>query len=347
MDLKPLTEAVAAGRELAPADAENVAAALADPAVPAPAKEEFLEALSRRGETPGEIAGLARAFRKRARDPGLSRWAADAIDVCGTGGDRSGTFNISTTVSFALAAAGVPVFKHGNRSITSRCGSADLLEALGIRLDADEALRVRSMEQLNFVFLFAPAFHPAFKEIGPVRRSLAARGVRTVFNLLGPLLNPAAPAQQIVGVFSESVVEPVARAMHALGLEGGMAVSCVDAEGRRYDELTTVGENQLAGFGRHRDLQERFHAGDLGFERAPGAQLAGGDLEENIALLDRVLDGTAPQGLLDTIVLNAAAALFAAGRAESLRDGLGPARELLLGGAVKAWLHKAREFYRA
>ncbi len=347
MDLKSLSEAVAAGRELAPAEAEDVASALADAAVPASGKEAFLESLSRRGETPDEIAGLARAFRKMARDPGLSRWAADAIDVCGTGGDRSGSFNISTTVSFALAAAGVPVFKHGNRSITSRCGSADLLEALGIRLDADEALRARSMEELNFVFLFAPAFHPAFKEIGPVRRSLAARGVRTVFNLLGPLLNPGMPAQQIVGVFSESVVEPVARAMHALGLEAGMAVSCVDGDGRRYDELTTAGENQTAGFGRHREWNARFHAGDLGFERSPGADLAGGDLAENVALLDRVLDGTAPRGLLDTIALNLAAALFAAGRVSSLQEGLEPARELLLGGAVKAWLRKAREFYRA
>jgi len=341
-----MTEAVAAGREIPSAALAKTAAALAEPAIPAASKEALLEALAKRGETAGEIAGFARAFRAMARDPGLSRWSSGAIDVCGTGGDRSGSFNISTTVAFVLAAAGVPVFKHGNRSVTSHCGSADLLEAVGIRIDADGSMLQRSMEELSFVFLFAPKFHPAFKEIGPVRRSLATRGVRTVFNLLGPLLNPAAPAHQVVGVFAENIVAPVAHALDSLGLAGGMAVHCVDGDGRGYDELTTVGTNRIAGFGRHRGIDESFPPGKVGLRLSAPGDLAGGDLAANVALLERVLEGAAPQGLLDTIALNTAAGLFAVGRVGSLEAGIAPARELLTGGAVKAWLQKARAFYR-
>lgn len=333
--------------EIGSDEAVEVATSLASATVPAAEKEAFLEALARRGETPGEIAAFARAFRALARDPGLQRWAPAAIDVCGTGGDRSGTFNISTAVAFVLAAAGVPVIKHGNRSVTSQCGSADVLEALGLRIDADTVMLQRSLAELNFAFLFAPAFHPAFKEIGPVRRALGARGVRTIFNVLGPLLNPARPAYQVMGVFAAPLVGPVAQALDALELAAGLVVHSVGADGRAYDELTVVGENRAAGFGRLRDTTLSFDAAQAGLApSADPAALAGGDAATNIALLERVLAGDAPAPLIDTIVLNAAAALHVVGRAGSIADAVADARDWLFGGPVRAWLERARAFHR-
>jgi anthranilate phosphoribosyltransferase len=237
------------------------------------------------------------------------------------------------------------VLKHGNRSITSKCGSADLLEALGVCIDADDDLLTRAMEELGFVFLFAPAFHPAFKEIGPVRKELAERGRRSIFNILGPLINPARPAHQLLGVYGESVVAVMADALHRLGLTAGLVVHGSLGDGRGIDELTVVSENQAAGFGRLVDHPRRITAADAGLAEAPIEHLAGGDLKENLTLLDRVLDGTAPSGLIDTIVLNGATGLYVAGRVESIRDGVAPAREQLLGGGVKDLIARTRVFY--
>jgi anthranilate phosphoribosyltransferase len=346
MDLQALTATITPGCELADDAVAGAARALADATIPSADKEAFLESLSRRGETPTEIAAFARTFRDLARNPGLERWTSNAVDVCGTGGDRSGTFNVSTAVAFVLAAGRIPVIKHGNRSITSSCGSADLLEALGIRLDADSSMLQRSMNELSFVFLFAPNYHPAFKEIVPVRKALAARGVRTVFNLLGPLLNPARPAHQLIGVPAEALVTPIARALDGLGLASGLAVHSRGPEGQAYDELTVVGRNRASGAGRLRDSEFVFEAASVGIASGAPADIVGGDKAANVALLDRILDGKAPAALVDTIVLNAAAALHVCGRATSIRDGVGPARELLLGGAVRLWLDRAMDFYR-
>jgi anthranilate phosphoribosyltransferase len=346
MHLDDFRRTIAAGRELEPSEITAAAAALTDPNVPAAAKEAFLEALALRGETAGEIAGFAREFRERARDPGLGAWAVSAIDVCGTGGDRSGSFNISTVVAFVLAASGVPVIKHGNRSITSHCGSADLLEALGLRIDAAPDQLRRSMETLGFAFLFAPAYHPAFKEIGPVRRALAARGQRTVFNVLGPLLNPGRPAFQIMGVFAEGFVAPVAGALDALGLEAGFAVHGAGPDGCAYDELTVLGRNRMAGFGRLRGVDQSFTAADMGLAAGDPAGLAGGGAAANVGILERLVAGEGPETLVNTVALNAAAGFFAAGRVASVADGVAWARETLEGGAVAAWLGRAREFYQ-
>lgn len=347
MDLPTVTAAVAGGRELTAGEIAAVAAMLAGAETPAIEKERFLEALARRGEAPAEIAAFARNFRELARDPGLQEWAPRAIDVCGTGGDRSGTFNVSTTVGFVLAAAGVPVIKHGNRSITSSCGSADLLEALGVRLDADAATLQHSMRELNFAFLFAPGYHPAFKEIVPVRKALAARGQRTIFNLLGPLLNPARPAFQIIGVFGAPFVAPIASALDALELEAGLVVHSAGTDQRAYDELTVVGRNRAKGFGRLRDSDLNFDAAEIGLTPGNPRDLAGGDAAANVALLQAVLRGDAPATLIDSIVLNAAAALHVVGRAATIRDGLPMAKELLLKGAVRTWLDRARAFYQS
>ena len=179
MELHELTRHISQGQGMDADQARQAADALVSAEVAAGEKETFLTALARKGESVEEVYGLARRFRELARDPGLVEWRDRAIDVCGTGGDKVGSFNISTAVGFGLAAAGVPVFKHGNRSITSKCGSANLLEAIGVDLMADDATLRASMSELGFCFMFAPAFHPAFKEIMPVRQQLAAKGQRS------------------------------------------------------------------------------------------------------------------------------------------------------------------------
>jgi anthranilate phosphoribosyltransferase len=345
--LSSLLPSLNVGRELTPTEIESTCAALASSEVDSAEKAVFLVALADKGETGAEIAGFAACFRKLARPSPLDRWAADGIDVCGTGGDKSGTFNISTVVTFVLAASGIPVLKHGNRSITSKCGSADLLEAIGVRINADDGLLTRAMEELGFVFLFAPVFHPAFKEIGPVRKELAERGRRSVFNILGPLINPAKPAHQLLGVFSESILAPMADALHRLGLTAGLVVHGRLSDRTGIDELTVATENIAGGFGRLIDHPNRIAASDAGLAEAPFEHLRGGDVEQNLVLLDRVLDGTAPSGLIDTVLLNAATGLYVAGRVDSIRDGVAPAREQLLGGGVKNLLERTRTFYQS
>ena len=343
--LIPLTASLLQGRPLPPDSIDPACRELASPDMTGSVKAEFLVALADKGETAGEIAGFAAAFRSMARKSPLDQWADQAIDVCGTGGDQSGTFNISTVVTLVLAAAGVPVLKHGNRSITSECGSADLLEALGLRLDADDELLTSAMTELGFVFLFAPAFHPAFKEIGPVRKELAGQGRRSIFNLLGPLINPAGPAHQLLGVFSDGMVPILADALHRLGLKGGLVVHGRLAEGRGVDELTVATDNHVAGFGRLRAHGALPPVQELGLNVSPFDDLAGGDLADNLALLDQVLEGTAPPGLIDTILLNASTGLFIVGRVDSIRDGVEVAREHLLGGGVRRLLDRTRAFY--
>jgi anthranilate phosphoribosyltransferase len=344
-DLEQLTAQVAAARDLGPGEMARAALLLADAEVSASAKQTFLTAFAAKGETAGEVAALAASFRDMAIDPGVGDWAERAIDVCGTGGDGSGTFNISTTVSFIVAAAGIPVFKHGNRSITSSCGSADLLEGLGIRLDLSHEQLRRSLEELNFCFFFAPAFHPAFKAIMPVRKAMAAEGQRSIFNLLGPLINPGRPAHQLLGVFSGQWVAPLAGALGALGLSAGLVVHGRPEAGRALDELSCAGENQIAGFGRLAAHTGNLSAEDAGLPPCQFADLAGGGLEDNLAVLRSLVSGgTVPPGLRNTILFNAGAALWAAGAAEDLKAGVQIADSLLCEGRVADWLESARAF---
>src|SRR5207244_11444332 len=187
-------------------------------------KADFLTALARKGEPTGEIAAFARELRDRSIQPPLdaATRAREVLDVCGTGGDRLGTFNISTTVSIIVASAGVTVAKHGNRAITSQAGSADVLEALGRRIDLEPDEAARSLRDHQFAFFFAPKYHPAFKNITPARKLCAERGQRTIFNFLGPLLNPARPSAQLIGVPRAELCEPIARVLQSLGVRRGM-----------------------------------------------------------------------------------------------------------------------------
>lgn len=345
MEMNELTSLVEQGSNLTLEQASAAADQLASAEVDRGEKAKFLTALAAKGEVADEVAGIAKRFRELARDPGLQRWQDTAIDVCGTGGDKIGSFNISTTVVFGLAAAGVPVLKHGNKSITSKCGSANLLEALGVNLMADDATLAKSMEQLGFCFMFAPAFHPAFKEIMPVRQELAAQGQRTVFNILGPLINPAKPAHQLLGVYSPTVVDMLAGTLGALGLRSGLVAHTVLADGRGMDELSVVGENRVRGFGTLAGVGETWTAERFSLKPADVSDLLGGELEDNLRILDELLDGKSPQGLEDTISFNIAAALMIVGKCASIEEGIEIARDVLLGGALKAKLADTKDFY--
>ncbi|HWA85791.1 MAG TPA: anthranilate phosphoribosyltransferase [Opitutus sp.] len=345
--LAQLTPELRAGHNLGATDVETAAAALTETEDTDDVKAEFLAALAAKGETVEEVATFARVFRERAVDPGVERWAARAIDIVGTGGDHAGGFNISSIVVLVLASAGVTVMKHGNRGITSKCGSADLLAGLGVALDAPPEKLRRALDELGFVFFFAPGYHPAFKHIAPVRKALAARGQRSVFNILGPLINPGRPGHVLLGVFARGWVPKLAGALDVLGSSAGLAVHGVIDDSRGIDELTTATRNHVRGFGRLRDIDAEWNGADHAFARAPFSDLQGGDLAANLAIIDAVLAGKGPAGLVDTIVWNAAVAMWIVGQTPGVRAGIDCARELLLGGAVARKISATREFYRS
>ncbi len=248
--LAPLIQQLAAARPLTPAQVRQAVEALVTEAVPAADKAEFLSALARKGETVEEISAFALALREKSVLPPMdSTWRAsrEILDVCGTGGDQLGTFNISTTVAIVCAAAGVAVAKHGNRAITSQAGSADVLEALGIRIDLPPPAAVQSLREQNFAFFFAPNFHPAFKHIAPARKLCAERKQRTIFNFLGPLLNPARPTAQLMGVPRAELCEPLARVLQSLGLRRGMVVcGKIESKGQGPKSIGLSEESSLA-----------------------------------------------------------------------------------------------------
>jgi anthranilate phosphoribosyltransferase len=345
--LAELTLQLHARRDLTAGEVADAAAALAAAEVADEAKAGFLTALAAKGETGAEVADFAREFRARAVNPGVEAWAGQAIDVVGTGGDHAGGFNVSSLVVLVLASAGVKVMKHGNRGITSKCGSADLLAGLGVDLAAPPARVRAALDQLGFAFFFAPAYHPAFRHIGPVRKSLAARGQRTIFNILGPLVNPGRPAFILLGAYADAWVPRLAAALESLGTQAGLAVHGRLGPDRGIDELTTATVNRVQGIGRLRDVAGDWRAGDFGLAEAPFSELEGGDLAANLARTEALLAGRGPAGLADTIVLNAATAMWICGRTSGVAAGLGEARELLLGGAVRRKIAATREFYQA
>lgn len=272
----------------------------------------FLIALRAKGETADELAGLAqtvRAHAQRVQGPdGLF------IDTCGTGGGSLTTFNISTTATFVVAGAGIPVAKHGNRSATSRCGSADVLEALGARIDLGPDAVARCMEESGVGFMFAPAHHPSFKHIVPVRRAL---GVRTIFNLLGPLTNPAGAPRQLLGVADPAYLERMGRALSQLGCERGLLVSSRDG----MDEISTAAVTDVVAVDGETVRASVIDPIALGFDPPPAGGLAGGDPEQNARIVRAVLGGESGPPR-DVVIINAAAAIWLAGRAASLDDAV-------------------------
>jgi anthranilate phosphoribosyltransferase len=308
----------------------------------------LLVALHMKGESVDEIVGFAEAIRAAAAPLGLTEPSAldvsgterDAlVDTCGTGGDASGTFNISTATALTVAGAGVRVAKHGNRSVTSKCGSADVVEALGVKLTLPPARVAQCLEQVRIAFLFAPAMHSAMKYVQPARRELR---LRTVFNLLGPLTNPARASAQVVGVYSAELVEKLAHALLQLGLERALVVHGSDG----LDEITISGPSKVAEV---RDGAVRVFEivpEDFNFRRAPLSAISGGDVEINAAIIRSILKGErSPRR--DVVLLNAAAALVAAGRADTIRDAIPLAAFSIDSGAALDKLQLLIEFTNA
>ena len=290
----------------------------------------LLSALAMKGERPAEIVGFARTMRANAVK--LSSPVGDVFDTCGTGGDRSGTFNISSAAALVVAACGVTVAKHGNRSVSSRCGSADVFEQLGVNVAAAPAVVERTLRDAGIAFFFAPTFHPSMKHAGPTRREL---GIRTAFNLLGPLTNPAGASRQIVGVPKSELTELLARALMMLGSTRAWVVHGADG----IDEISTTGYTKVSECRDGAVHTFYVHPADFGFEKALPGELKGGDAAVNAEMVRGVLDGRkgAPR---DVVLLNAGAALFVAGRTDSVAAGVKLAATALDSGAARATLDR-------
>ena len=333
LDARGALVRLTAGESLTREETEELFGQLMDGLVSETLKAALLVALRMKGEAVSEISGAAAAMRSRSIH--IPHTTGGLVDTCGTGGDGRGTFNISTAAALVAAAAGVPVAKHGNRSVSSRSGSADVLAALGVKIEIDPETAGRTLDAVGITFLFAPLLHPAMREVMPVRREL---GMRTIFNVLGPLTNPAGARRQVMGVYAETLVEPIGYVLRDLGAEHALVV-----HGDGLDEITTTGRTRVAevhdGEVRLYDLEpERF-----GLRRARLEELAGGAPEENAEAVRRVFGGEA--GPLEEITaLNAGAALYVGGLAASLEEGVGRAREVLASGAAAAKLEELRSF---
>jgi anthranilate phosphoribosyltransferase len=340
--LEKLTQQLTAAQPLAEEQIRRAVELLAGEQVATAAKADFLIALAQKGETPDEIAAFAHALRDKSIPPPLdSAWrdSREILDVVGTGGDRLGTFNISTATALLCAAAGVAVAKHGNRAVTSQAGSADVLEALGVRIDLAPAEAAHSLREHNFAFFFAPNYHPAFKHIGPARKLCAERGRRTIFNFLGPLLNPVRPSAMLVGVPQPALCEPLARVLQSLGVRRAMVV-CGSVPAAGYlDELSPLGENTIAEFYQPRGFATSVLSPDQ-FPLLPArlADLLGSDRQANAEIVRRILHGEERGPKRDAVLLNAAAALFVAGKAKSLMAGWELAGQVIDSGQAAAKL---------
>ena len=305
----------------------------------------LLVALHMKGETVEEIVGFAQAIRAAAtplqtgdhQALDLSGTERDAlVDTCGTGGDTSGTFNISTATALVAAGAGVKVAKHGNRSVTSKCGSADVMEALGVKIDLPPARVAACLEQTGIAFLYAPALHSAMKYVQPARRELR---MRTVFNLLGPLTNPAHASAQVVGVYSAELVEKLAESLSELGLRRALVVHGRDG----LDEITITGATLIAEVRDGRVRSYEVTPEEFGLGHAPLSEIAGGDAQENAAIIRSILDGErSPRR--DVVLLNAAAALVAGGHADSIQEAVPVAAYAIDSGHARQRLELLVEF---
>lgn len=327
MNLNDVLNRLAARQDLPADEAAVVLEAIIAGQVSEAQIAAFLFGMRAKGETVAELAAFVRVMRGAMVRVEVD--AIGAVDVCGTGGDHSGTFNISTTVAFVVAGAGVPVLKHGNRSISSLSGSADVLEALGANamLDADQAARV--FNETGITFLFAPLFHPAMKAVGPVRRAL---GIRTFFNILGPMLNPAGVTRQVIGAFNRETAETIAQVLAHFPNEGITTVYAHDG----LDELSTSANTEVTEVkGPLIHSSYRLYATEFGLHPPEEGALAGGDAAENARILRDILDGKGSAAQTDIVAWNAAMALRTAGKAADLTEGLDLARESIRSGAAR------------
>jgi anthranilate phosphoribosyltransferase len=322
-------------RDLSQAQAEELLAHLTDPQLPPAMAGAILAALSTKGLVADEVRGFAQAMRRLARRPDLPA-NLRAVDIVGTGGDASGSFNISTGTALLTAACGVPVVKHGNRSVSSRCGSADVLEALGLAIPADAEAAAACLKATGFTFLFAPHYHPATKALAPIR---AALGVRTVFNILGPLVNPAQPPLQLVGAFSLEVARLIADTFQGLPIERAFVVHGAGG----WDEPTPIGPFTLFDV-RPGRVEVRVHApAEYGLAPCRVSDLAGGDAAHNARALEAVLYGEDRGAHRDCLLLGTALVLELAGETREPREGIARAAAAVDSGAARRLLDALRQ----
>jgi anthranilate phosphoribosyltransferase len=324
------------GHDLSREEMESLIGRLMDGELEDPVTAGLLVGLAAKGESVGEIAGAASAMCARVIEIPTSGQAV--VDTCGTGGDGKGTFNVSTAAALIAASAGVPVAKHGNRSVSSKSGSADVLEALGVPIESDPERAGRALEEIGIAFLFAPRLHPAVKEVMPVRTSL---GVRTLFNVLGPLTNPAGARRQLLGVYSRHLVERLAGVLRELGSEHAMVVHGADG----LDEITTTGETIVAELRNGEIHFDRLLPEQFGMQRVAVSELEGGDPAQNARLMASVLAGEKGP-LLDISLLNAGAAVYVGGLAATVAEGVERARAAVEAGRAESKLEELRKGVR-
>ena len=329
-DFKPALQRVVTGIPLTPDEAEQIFGAIMAGSASTAQIAGLLMALRVRGETVGELTGLVRAMRARMVTIDAPE---GAIDVCGTGGDGQATLNISTAVSFVVAGAGVPVAKHGNRALSSHAGAADVLTALGVNVDVPFEHLAGLLAECRCAFLFAPRHHAALRHAADARREL---GVRTIFNLAGPMANPALVRRQLTGVYDPAWAHPMAEALRDLGSEKAWLV-----HGKGLDELTLAGDNQVVELDRGKIRMFSLTAGQAGLPVAPIEAIKGGDAAFNASALSALLSGE-HGAYRDTVLLNAAAALIVAGRSDQLLDAAGIAAHSIDSGAAKTVLDQLK-----
>jgi anthranilate phosphoribosyltransferase len=309
-------------------------------------KAEFLIALHRKGESVEEIVAFVQQLIDRAIDPLIDpkNLSGPMLDVCGTGGDGLDLFNVSTTIMFVLAAGGAAVVKHGNRSVTSRCGSADVLEALGVQIALPPERLKECVERLGLCFIFARQYHPAFGAIAGMRQRLARENVRTVFNLLGPLLNPARPARQLIGVFSPRLTRVFADALRRLGRERAWIVHGVTDTGEGMDDISTSGVTTFSELSNGKVTSGLIDPRWLNIPAAPLDDLRGGDAAENAGYLEGILSGGIQGAKRDLTLVNAAGGFVVAGLAHDMKEGLARAREQIDSGRALEKLRALQQF---
>lgn len=329
MSFKELTKKTADGGTLTAQESQDAFNAILNGDVSPILAAAFLTSLHQRGETSDEVLGAVRALRIRMT---IFPGAEDAVDVCGTGGDQHGTVNVSTAVAFVLAGAGVKVAKHGNRAVSSRSGSSDILSELGIKIDVAANRMRKALDASNICFLHAPIYHAAMKNVSAIRAEL---GFRTIFNLIGPLTNPARVRRQVIGVFDKNWCDPMARILQTLGSEHVWVVHGGDG----MDEITTTTDTYVVEQARESLRSFDIMPAKEGVKNATLEQLKGGDAKTNAAHFKRMLTGE-KGAYRDIVCLNAAAGLIIGGKAKNLKDGVGIAAETIDSGKAKAALEK-------
>jgi len=284
----------------------------------------------KKGITPTETAGAYYSLMEKANIIALDE---NAVDTCGTGGDHAGTYNISTTASIIANSAGVPIAKHGNRSVTSSCGSADVLEALGFDINLPPEATKELFQQTGFAFLFAPLYHPSMKRVAPIRRDL---GIRTIFNILGPLINPARATRQLVGVFNQELMELYAEVFLQTGARHAMIVHSMTEEGIALDEPSLNGPTHLIDIRKGEVERRTIYPEDFGLRRHALSEIQGGKKEENALIIQRILAGSAPQAHVDAALFTTAMACYVSGKAASIEAGFSLAQEALESGRAES-----------